>query len=127
MKEIKIEWMHYDKEGETCTRCNNTGDNVKAALKTISKDNKFKDIQISYHETKLDADKMPDSNTVLINGQKLEDILNATASENYCHSCSCLAGAGSNCRTIIKDGKNYEAIPEEMVLEAITTIAERLT
>jgi hypothetical protein len=68
---------------------------------------------------------MPDSNTVLINGQKLEDILDATASENYCHSCSCLAGAGSNCRTIVKDGESYEAIPEEMIVEALTIAAER--
>lgn len=124
MKHLEIEWMHYDKEGETCTRCNNTGDNVKAALKSISKDKNFKDTIITYKETKLDADKMPESNTVLINGIKLETILNATASENFCHSCSCLAGAGSNCRTIVRDGQSYEAIPEEMILEAIIKTLE---
>lgn len=124
MKKLHIEWMHYDKEGETCTRCNNTGDNVKAAIETILKDKDFKNIEIIYKETKLEADKMPDSNTVLINGQKIEDILEATASENYCHSCSCLAGTGSNCRTIIRDGKSYEAIPQEMITEAISIAAK---
>jgi len=123
MKELNIEWMHYDKEGETCTRCNNTGDNVKATLEAISKDKTFKDAKINYKETKLEADKMPESNTVLINGQKLEDILKATASENFCHSCSCLAGEGTNCRTIELNNKSYEAIPEELILEAIKIVA----
>ena len=50
MNKIEIEWMHYDKEGETCTRCNNTGDNVKTVLETISKDKKFDDIKISYKQ-----------------------------------------------------------------------------
>lgn len=119
MKELNIEWMHYDKEGETCTRCNNTGDNIKAVLETMSKDKTDKGIKINYKETILEAKDMPDSNTVLINGKKLEDILNAKASENYCHSCSCLAGSGTNCRTIELNDKSYEAIPEELILGAI--------
>ena len=119
MKELKIEWKHYDKEGETCTRCNRTGDNIKTALSVISKDDSYKNIKIDYKETILEANKMPDSNTILINGQKLEDILNARASENYCHSCSCLAGSGTNCRTIELNDKSYEDIPKELILEAI--------
>jgi len=122
MRELNIEWMHYDKEGETCTRCNNTGDNLKRALEEMSKDETCESTKINYKETKLEANDMPDSNTVLINGQKLEDILNAKASENYCHSCSCLAGQGSNCRTVKYDGKVYEDLPVEMILEAIKTV-----
>ena len=125
MKKFNIEWMHYDKEGETCTRCNNTGDNIKSALETLSKDNNFQDIKINYKETKLEADQMPDSNTVLIDDRKLEDILNATASENYCHSCSCLAGSGTNCRTVEYDGKIYEDLSEDMILEGIKTVIEK--
>ena len=117
MKEINIEWMHYDKEGETCIRCNNTGDNVKAAIKEISRD-----IRVNYKETKLEADDMPDSNTVLINGQKLEDILNAKASENHCHSCSCLAGASTNCRTVEYNGDVYEDLSVAMILAAIKQV-----
>jgi len=119
MKELKIEWKHYGKEGETCARCNRTGDNIKTALSVISKDDSYKNIKIDYKETILEANKMPDSNTILINGQKLEDILNARASENYCHSCSCLAGSGTNCRTIELNDKSYEDIPKELILEAI--------
>lgn len=119
MKNITIEWLHYDKEGETCTRCNNTGANIKNVIKQFQTDSSFKNIKIKYLETKLDADEMPNSNTILINGQKLEDILGASVSDNFCHSCSCLAGRGSNCRTIVRGGDIYEAIPEELIKEAI--------
>lgn len=119
MKKITIEWLHYDKEGETCTRCNNTGDNIKSAIRIISNDIEFKDVQIDYIETKLEADRMPESNTVLINGLPLEDILNAKPSENHCHSCSCLAGKSTNCRTIKFEDKTYEAIPEDLIIDAI--------
>ncbi|AKM82614.1 TPA: molybdenum cofactor biosysynthesis protein [Candidatus Berkelbacteria bacterium] len=119
MKKITIEWLHYDKEGETCTRCNNTGDNIKSAIKTISNSPELKDLQIDYFETKLEADRMPESNTVLINNLSLEEILNATTSENHCHSCSCLAGKSTNCRTIELNDRSYEVIPEELIIEAI--------
>lgn len=119
MEELTIEWKHYDKEGETCARCNNTGDNIKLALEAVSTDDAYKNIKINYKETILKASQMPDSNTVIINGQKLEHILNAKASENYCYSCSCLASSGTNCRTIELNNESYESIPKEMILEAI--------
>jgi hypothetical protein len=126
MKNITIEWQHYDKEGETCTRCNNTGVNIKNVIKQFQTDSIHKKIKIKYLETKLDADEMPNSNTILINGQKLEDILGASTSENFCHSCSCLAGKGSNCRIIVKDGDIYEAIPKEFIKEAIDIIISQM-
>jgi hypothetical protein len=115
MKKINIEWLHYDKEGETCTRCNKTGDNIVKVIQKISDNPKFNDVSIKFIETKLEADKMPDSNTILIDGEKLEKIVGATSSENFCHSCSCLAGKGSNCRTICYQDEVYEDIPEEII------------
>lgn len=119
MKKLKIQWRHYDKKGETCTRCNNTGDNIKIAIESISNDQQFKDIKIDYNEIKLKADKMLESNTVLINGQKLEDILNARASENYCHSCSCLEGKSTNCRTVLYGGEVYEDLSVAIIVATI--------
>ena len=112
---VKIEWLHYDKEGETCTRCNKTGDNVKSVIKKISSSPRFNDISIEFIETKLEANKMPDSNTIVIDGIKLENIVGGTTSENFCHSCSCLAGKGSNCRTMCYQDQVYEDIPEEII------------
>lgn len=126
MKNITIEWLHYDKEGETCTRCNNTGANIKNVIKQFQTDSSFKNIKIKYLETKLDADEMPNSNTILINGQKLEDILGASVSDNFCHSCSCLAGRGSNCRTVKYAGISYETIPIELIIKAIHVELKKL-
>ena len=125
MEKIVVEWMHYDKEGETCTRCNSTGGNIQEAMKAISSKNKYQEVQIIFKETKLEADRMSDSNTVLINGKKLEDILDASASENFCHSCTCLSGKGTNCRTVVYGGDSYEAIPYELIEKAVETILSR--
>ncbi len=119
MKELTIEWKHYDKEGETCTRCNDTGESIRNAMKTASSDPVLKDLKISFVETRLKASEMQQSNSILFNGVPIEAVLNAKTSENYCHSCSCLAGEGSNCRTIEFKGETYEAIPEEIILMAI--------
>jgi len=115
MRNIKIEWLHYDKEGETCTRCNKTGDNIKKAMTKLSDNPKFNDISIEFIEKKLEADNMPDSNTIIIDGEKLENLVGGTTSENYCHSCSCLAGRGSNCRTMCYQDQVYEDIPEKII------------
>jgi len=121
MKKLEIEWKHYDKEGKTCVRCKSTGQNIEEALQKISEDVSYKNIEIDYKETILSASEMPDSNTVIINGRKLEDILSAETSENYCHSCSCLADSDTNCRTIKFGNENYDSIPKEMILEAISS------
>ena len=102
--------MHYDKSGETCTRCNCTGDNIRKALKSVSNDSSFNDIKIIFKEIKLEADKMPKSNTLLINSGSIEDILNGSASKNHCHSCSCLASDSTNCRTIELNDKSYKKV-----------------
>lgn len=114
-----VEWKHYDKEGETCTRCNKTGENIKNVIARIINNRKYKNLTIKFIETKLEADKMPESNTILLNGEKIDKILEVTTSENFCHSCSCLAGKGSNCRTICYKGKVYEDVSEEIIEEGI--------
>ena len=118
MKEITIEWKHYDKAGETCKRCNDTGSNIQKAIEEISKNPLYKNVKIAYKETKLKADKMPESNSVLVNEQPIENILNAKTSQNHCHSCSCLSGKATDCRTIEIDDKTLEVIPVELIKEA---------
>lgn len=119
MKKLVIEWLHYDKEGETCVRCDITGENIINAIAKIANNRKYKNLIIKFIETKLEADKMSESNTILLDGEKLDDILEAKTSENFCHSCSCLAGKGSNCRTMRYQDKIYEDIPEEIIERGI--------
>lgn len=113
MKSITIEWKHYNKEGETCTRCNSTGDNIQQAISGL------KDVKVNYIETKLEASDMALSNSVLINGKLIEDILSLKSADNHCHSCTCLSGADTNCKTIETEDTIYEEIPKEIILMAI--------
>ena len=119
MKKLSLEWKHYDKKGETCLRCDNTGKNIQEALKDISENLNYNEVDISYKETKLDAEEMPESNMILINNKPIEEIMSATVSENYCHSCSCIAGEGANCRTIKMSGNTFEEIPKDLIIAAI--------
>lgn len=117
MKEITIKWKHYAKEGETCTRCNKTGANIKIAIKELSK--KYNEIHFDYIEKELNAEKMHESNSILINEIMIEDILGLKSSENHCHSCTCLSGADTNCRTIEANEKTYEDVPPEFIVLAV--------
>lgn len=119
MKKLSLGWKHYAEEGGTCLRCNNTGNNIQKALKDISKNPNYKGVDVSYKETKLDAEKMSESNTVLINNKPIEEILNAEVSENYCHSCSCLVDKDTNCRTIKISKDTFEEIPKDLIIKAI--------
>lgn len=122
MRNIKIEWKHYSKEGETCTRCNNTGTNVKSVIKKLSKIKGFENIKFNYIETELTAGKMPESNSILINEVLIEEILGLKSSDNYCHSCTCLEGADTNCKTIESQSQTYEEIPTDLIVMAIEKI-----
>ena len=113
MSKLIIEWKHYDKKGETCTRCNSTGENIKETIAEL------KGVQIDYVETMLDAKDMAQSNSVLINGVLIEEILGLRASHNHCGSCSCLAGTDTDCKTVEDKDTIYEAIPKEILLAAI--------
>jgi hypothetical protein len=120
MKTITVEWKHYDKDGETCLRCDKTGKNVEKAIKETKKD--FRDIKINYIETMLEAKDMKLSNSLLINNELIENILGIKSSENYCHSCTCLEGTNTNCRTIKANDRIYEEVPTEFIILAMQKV-----
>jgi hypothetical protein len=122
MQKIKIEWKHFDKKGKTCQRCSQTGKNLIQVLKDLKTEFASRDIQIELKETKLPENRMAESNSILINGVLLENIIsNAKAGENVCHSCTKLIGQPDNCccRTIEHKEKTFEEIPINMIKQAI--------
>ncbi|MBU1130216.1 DUF2703 domain-containing protein [Patescibacteria group bacterium] len=122
MQKIKIEWKHFDKKGKTCQRCSQTGRNLIQVLKDLKAEFASRDIQIELKETKLPENRMAESNSILIGGVPLENlILKAKAGENVCHSCSELTGQPDNCccRTIEHEEKTFEEIPSNMIKQAI--------
>lgn len=118
MKELDIEWRHYSKDGATCLRCSGTGTNLAGAVATLANDLARHGVRVSYRETLLPERDMPRSNLILFNGIPLEQVLEGTASESGCDSCSCLTGKQTVCRTVQLEGTTYEEIPEDLIRRA---------
>ncbi|MDH3454402.1 MAG: DUF2703 domain-containing protein [Desulfuromonadales bacterium] len=124
MKTIVVEWRHLDKDGETCDRCAETGAGVAELVRDLAAECRGKGVDIVFRETKLTAADIDQSNLILIDGVPVEDILpDATVSESSCCSCSDLTGNDECCRTIVRFGVEHEAIPPQMVREAICKVA----
>lgn len=124
-KKITIEWKHLDKEGNTCNRCSNTGRELGKVIERLNKECGGKKIKVIFKETKLTAKEIAESNEVLINGVKIEDILpKARASESYCSSCCKFTGKETNCRAIEVDNVFYETISANLVRNAVCKIAQ---
>lgn len=123
MKKLLIEWKHFDKDGKTCKRCLRTGKNLGNAIGQIRKEFSSQDVEIKFRETKLPESRMPESNQVLIDGVLVENLTpNTKVGENYCDSCSDLIdnSRGCNCRTVKQGDDVYEAIPIDLIKQAIT-------
>lgn len=119
MKELVIEWRHYDKEGATCDRCAATGGSVREVVSSLTRELAGLEVAVAFVETLLQEESMTQSNLILFNGVPLEDILeDAAADENACPSCSCLTGSDTSCRTVTYQGRTFEEIPPELIRRA---------
>jgi len=115
-KPISVEWRHYDKEGSTCDRCSGTGANLAAVINEFA----GRGVTIELQETLLSADRISESNLLLINGVPLEELLaDGVVGESECPSCGCLTGEETSCRTVQCDGEVYEELSPELIRRGI--------
>lgn len=120
MRQINIEWKHFDQGGKTCDRCGKTGLNLKSAIEEIQREFEDKNLDIQLRETKLAEKEMNMSNILFINGMAIEDILGGiSVFENTCNSCGELTGNPCCCRAIRSNDVVYEEIPKETIKKAI--------
>lgn len=127
MKELVVEWRHYDKDGSTCDRCAATGSSVATVIADIGREFASMGITVTFIETRLTESLMEQSNMILFNGVPLEALLDeASAGQTHCHSCSCMTGSETNCRAVQYQGNFYEEIPEELIRAAAYKAAESL-
>ena len=128
MKELQIEWRHLESEGETCERCGDTGAALRETLAEMAAELEEKGIEVRFTETRLGAERIEESNLVLLNGVPLEQWLpGAAASENTCCSCSELLAVDTCCRTVEIEGVTHEALPPDLIREAVRRAAKNLT
>ena len=119
---IIVEWRHYDKDGQTCSRCSGTGANLTAVVAEYA----ARGVVIELQETLLPFELIEESNLVLINGVPLEDLLaDAEAGASECASCGCLAGQNTSCRTVMHRGSVYEELSKELIKSGIEAVLAR--
>ncbi|MEW6116012.1 MAG: DUF2703 domain-containing protein [Nitrospirota bacterium] len=123
-RKIIIEWYRYVKEGTTCCRCGESAGVVKKVVEDMRFALKPAGIDLELREIALGAEQLHLSNTIRIDGKDLMEILGEERPQmTSCPSCSALTGKASNCNTFIYDGKVYESVPEQMLVEAISKAA----
>ena len=119
MKRLEIEWRHLDKEGRTCDRCMNTGEEVRSACEILAAELRTGGWEVVLKETLLTGDEIFQSNSILVNGIPVEELLpDARKGESCCVSCGELIGGTAMCRTIEREGRTYERIPASLIREA---------
>ena len=123
MQTIIIEWQHLDVAGATCQRCGDTGGELIQAIARLRAECAPRGVNIDFRETRLNADEIAHSNTILINGVPLETILPQTqVSASCCTSCGDLTGRPEQCRTLVHLGQEYETIPQDLIRQAVCRI-----
>lgn len=125
MKTLEIEWKHLDVEGKTCSRCSSTGGALQEVIGKLKEECKSKGWEITFKETKLTSKNTSESNLILFNGKRIEELLpQARATESHCESCSGLTGKSTSCRTIEFAGNTYGGIPASLIRQVVCQITQ---
>lgn len=134
-KKLEIDFLYLDLS--TCDRCRATDKVLDDALDQLREE--VRDVkEVTINKIKITSDEEAKkydfvrSPTIKINGIDIEEILsgNLKIKDNYCESCvsgcgeSCseATGGGTQCRVVEYKGKIYEAVPKEMIKDAIRKI-----
>ena len=118
MKPMQILWKRLVKGGETCTRCGDTGRELKAAVAKLAAALRPLGIEPVLDTQEIDEaafkSKTSESNRVWIAGKPIEEWLGADVGMSRC----CSVCGDSDCRTLEVGGRTYETIPEEQFIKA---------
>jgi hypothetical protein len=124
--ELVVLWQRLVVGGATCERCGDTGDAVRRAVAALDQEFAPQRVAVRLEEKALPPFAVAESNRVFFNGEPLEDLLGAKAGMSHCQSCCDLMGSQTDCRTLIVDGQEYEAISETLLLQAGRIAAQLL-
>ena len=118
MKRLMIEWKRLVEGGETCSRCGDTGEEVRKAATTLRQTLAPLHIEVELEEVEItlaDFKKQPlESNRIFINGRSLEEWLDGKTGQSPC----CGVCGPNDCRTLVINGRSYEEIPADLITRA---------
>lgn len=122
-KRIVVEFDYLTVEGQTCDRCGDTREAVRAAVADARAAIPPSLAAIELIERELTAEQLADSNRVLVNGRPAEEWLDGLSVMSDCPSCSDLVGESVCCREIEVGGVRTEAVGRDVVFDAIMAAA----
>ena len=119
MPVLTIKWQRLvDGAGETCARCGATEAEIDKAFDRLREALGALGIEVRLEKDVLDMtafqENPKESNLIRIAGKPLEEWLGACVEESGC----CGPCGDTECRTIVVDGKTYEAIPAGLIERA---------
>ncbi|MBN1194186.1 MAG: DUF2703 domain-containing protein [Methanomicrobiaceae archaeon] len=120
-QELIVEWRHIGNDVEnTCGRCGETGRAVLDVIKNIRPVLEEEGITVRMVETVLENEAIADSNSILFNGVRLEDLIEGMeVTSTPCCSCACFTGKDDvECRAVEYNDERYESIPPELIARA---------
>jgi hypothetical protein len=110
-------------EGETCDRCASTWDAAREAVDTVAAEVAGIGLAVDLREVPLPAQRLSDSNRVLVNGRLAEEWLSGSAAMTECASCGDLVGESVCCRSYEIDGRASDSLSAEDIARAIRAAA----
>lgn len=121
--QVTVEFDHLVVDGETCDRCGDTREAVRAAVADARAVLPASLVDLTLVERELPAGRLAESNRVLVNGRPAEEWLGGTSVMSDCPSCSDLVGESVCCREIEVGGVRTEAVGRDVVFDAIMAAA----
>ena len=131
LKIMKIKWQRLVYGGDkTCERCGETGQEVRNAVEKLKVSLKPLGIEVLLEAKALSvnacAKDVSQSNRIWIAEKPLEEWLDARAGKSPCSTCCGELGENVECRTVEINGKMYEAIPADLIVQAGLLAAEEI-
>ncbi len=123
-KVLTIRWQRLlDTAGQTCDRCGNTGQTIEQAQQLLAAALKPLGLRVTVLKTALTPAQFAldpsQSNQIWVGDEPLEKVLGAKTGSSQCAGVC----GKSPCRTMVVDGRTYEAIPPELIVGAGLKVA----
>ncbi|MCS7254383.1 MAG: DUF2703 domain-containing protein [Armatimonadota bacterium] len=126
MLELVIRWTHLSVDGETCSRCSETGKELAIAVEALRKTLSPLGIRVVFEEVEITNEEFSRnplrSNEIWLNGKLLEEWLGARTTQTQC----CNVCGDEECRALEVDGQLHEVITSELVIKAGLIAASKL-
>jgi len=117
-KVLTITWQRLVSDGNTCSRCGSTENELDKAVLKLKNILKPKGVEVNLIKSELtleEFNKNPlESNRILLNDISLESLMSAKTGQSQC----CDVCGDNKCRTLELDGESHEVITADIIVEA---------